>query len=555
MPQDAFTLKHVIKELDELLAGGKISRINQREKDGLTFLIYTKNSTVKLEISANAQNCRLNIGSNEKQAPAAAPNFCMLLRKHLQNAQILKVRQIGFERIAAIDFLCVTEFERAERTLYCEIMGKYSNVILTENGVILGALKTSGIDDGTHRLLLSGAKYNLPPAQDKVNPLDKEELEKVLSEREGELARFISARVLGVCYSTALEMENALGENPSAEDIYNYIVTDDISPCVTYSNGVPNDFKVRSSSPDKKLYPSLLKAQGEYYLYVTKKKEFEDKKRKLDGVLRSAEKKCGKRLEIISSRRQDCEDMDTLKLKGELITANIYAIERGMDSFKAVNYYLENCPEITIALDRQLTPSQNAQKYYKRYAKLKRTVAALDVQEAEAEREKDYLASIRCHLDGADDIADFEGIETELSAAGLIKTADGKNKKKKQEDEPVYRKFLYNGFTIIAGRNNLQNERLTKSLKESDLWLHTQKYHSSHVAILSDGRPIPDDVIKVAAEICGYYSEARQSGKVPVDYTLKKYVKKPNASKAGFVTYTEYKTAVAEPNAHAELKD
>ncbi|MCD7728462.1 MAG: NFACT family protein [Clostridia bacterium] len=555
MPQDAFTLKHVISELDAMLTGGKISRINQPSKDDLTFLIYTKNTTVKLEICAHAQNCRLNIGLSEKQNPQPAPNFCMLLRKHLQNAQIKKIHQIGFERIAAIDFLCANEFESAERILYCEIMGKYSNVILTENGKILGALKTSGIDDGTHRLLLAGAQYRLPPPQDKVNPLEIENLRELFTNRDGDLAKFISDRVLGICYSTALDIENTLGSDASADGVYGYITDDNVTPCVTYADGKPSDFKAKSKSRDKKPYPTLLEAQSAYYAYVNKKKRFEDKKRRMDSALKSAEKKCAKRLAIIHSKRSDCGDMEDIKLKGELITANIYAIERGMASFEAVNYYDENCSKITIPLDRQLSPSENAQRYYKKYAKLKRTAAALDIQQREADREKEYLASIRCHIDAADDEKDFDGIETELAAAGLIKLPEDKRKKKKTDEKPVYRQFIYNGYKIIAGRNNLQNERLTKSLAESDVWLHTQKYHSSHVAVLSEGRSVPEDVIKIAAEICAYYSEARQSGKVPVDYALKKYVKKPSASKAGFVTYTEYKTAIASPDAHADLRN
>ncbi|MCD8040308.1 MAG: NFACT family protein [Clostridia bacterium] len=555
MPQDAFTLKHVITELDALLTGGKISRINQPAKDELTFLIYTAKGNVKLEICAQAQNCRVSIGSAVKENPQSAPNFCMLLRKHLQNAQVLKVYQIGFERIAAIDFLFADEFESAQRTLYCEIMGKYSNVILTENGKILGALKTSGIDDGTHRLLLAGAQYRLPPPQDKVNPLDWQALEAVMPQCGENAAKFISSRVLGICYSTALEMEKTYGGTVTADDVYGYVTGKDTSPCVTYENGVPSDFKVRSLSGNKKDYPTLLQAQTAYYNYVYRKKNFEDKKRRMDSALKAAEKKCEKRLAAIYSKRTECEDMEEVKLKGELITANIYAIERGMASFEAVNYYDENCGKITIALDSRLTPAQNAQRYYKKYAKMKRTVAALDEQQRDAEREKAYLASIRCHIDGADDEKDFDGIETELAAAGLIKLAVDKKKKKKQDEPANFRQFAYGGFKIIAGRNNLQNERLTKGLAESDVWLHTQKYHSSHVGILSGGKTVPDEVIKVAAEICAYYSEARDSGKVPVDYTLKKYVKKPNAAKAGFVTYTDYKTAVAQPDAHTELKE
>lgn len=552
MPQDAFTLRYVIKELDNKLRGGKVSRINQPEKDELTLFIYTANGTVKLEICAHAQNCRLNIGEPDKHNQKAALSFCMLLRKHLQNAEVLSVTQPGFERIAAIKFDCTGDFERAERILYCEIMGKYSNVILTENGKILGAMKTTSLESGARRILFTGAQYELPAPQGKADPTDLSALEEAMNGSVGG-ADFIADKITGISYATAADIEAAFGGTASAKDVYRYVSGEFFSPCVTYKNGAPNDFKACCFYGDKKPYPTLLGAQSAYYSYVCAKKAFEDKKRKLDSALRSAEKKCEKRLGIILSRLEECRDIEDVKLKGELITANIYAIERGAKQLKAVNYYDENMPEITIALDERLTPAQNAQKYYKRYAKLKRTVVALSSQKEETEEEKAYLESIRSSINAADDIMDFEEAETELISLGLIKAENAPKGKKKESPRAPFRRYIYSGFNIIAGRNNMQNERLTKSLGEKDIWLHTQKYHSSHVAILADGREVPEDVIKVAAEICAYYSEARSGAKVPVDYALKKYVKKPSGAKPGFVIYINYKTALAEPVKHEEL--
>ncbi len=552
MPQDAFTLRYVIKELDKKLRGGKVSRINQPEKDELTLFIYTASGTVKLEICAHAQNCRINIGEADKHNQKAALSFCMLLRKHLQNAEVLSVTQPGFERIAAIKFDCADDFERAERVLYCEIMGKYSNVILTENGKILGAMKIASLESGARRILFTGAMYELPAPQGKADPTDLGAIESAMCGSSGG-ADFIADKITGISYSTAVDIEAAFGGKASAQDVYRYVGGEFFSPCVTYRNGAPDDFKVCCFYGDKKSYPTLLEAQSAYYAYVCAKKAFDDKKRKLSSALRSAEKKCEKRLSIILSRLAECRDIEDVKLKGELITANIYAIERGAKALKAVNYYDENMPEITIALDDRLTPAQNAQKYYKRYAKLKRTVVALSGQKKETEEEKAYLESIHCALDSADDMRDFEEVETELASLGLIKEENAPKGRKKESPKAPFRKYLYMGFTIIAGRNNVQNERLTKSLKESDLWLHTQKYHSSHTAILTEGREVPEEVIKVAAEICAYYSEARSGSKVPVDYALKKYVKKPSGAKPGFVVYTNYKTAMAEPKKHEEL--
>ncbi len=559
MPQDAFTLRYVIRELDEKLRGGKISRINQPERDELTLFIYTGNGTVKLEICAHAQNCRINICSGEKTAPKTAPGFCMLLRKYIQNASIVSVTQPGFERIAHFKLRCSNEFEAADRSLYCEIMGKYSNVVLVQDGKILGAMKTTSLEMGAKRLLFPGAEYKLPEAQQKTNPDNAHELRNIFSSFGcGDYdADFLASKIAGISYSTALDIELAYGGNVNAESVHEYINGKFFSPCVTYKDGCPDDFKACCFSTEKKLYPSLLEAQSAYYGYIVKKKAFDYKKRRLLNAVSAAEKKCAKRLSLILSRLDECRDIEDVKLKGELITANIYAIERQSRKLVCVNYYDEDLPEIEISLDPHLTPAQNAQKYYKRYAKLKRTAQALFKQKEDAEKEKYYLESILCALETADEAEDLDETETELELCGVLKPSGAPAsgaKGRKQDEKTPFRHYEYAGFTILAGRNNMQNERLKKSLSGDDVWLHTQKYHSAHVAVLSRGKSVPDDVIKIAAQICAYYSEARDGDKIPVDYTLAKFVKKPSGAKPGFVVYTDHKTALAAPNSHEELR-
>lgn len=548
MPQDAYTLKHVVSELSPIITGGKISRINQPEKDELTFIIYTKKGTVKLEICASAQNNRISFSDDEKPNPVNAPNFCMLLRKHLQNAEILKVEQIGFERIVAFDFLCCSDFSYSQTTLYCEIMGKYSNVILTQNGIILGALKTTSLEDNAKRVLFSGAKYFLPEPQGKANPLNLDELEKIFELKSGDTAKFICANVEGIAYSTALEMQEIYGDSICAQHVYNF-VCEKGEPCVIYKDGEPCDFKVRSVSPSRKTYASLLDAQKAYYAYVYTKHLFETKKRKLKSALSSKIKKCEKKLAQMEQKLFECAEADKIKLKGELITANIYRLERGMDGFEAINYYDENSAKIKIVMDKTLTPAQNAQKYYKKYTKLKRTLESVTVQKAQAQEELNYLNSIKCNICAAELLIDLKETEEELISLGFIKTE--KNNKKKKEIYP-YRTYQADGFKIIAGRNNAQNDRLTKGLSADDIWLHTQQYHSSHVAILSCGKPVPDRVLGIAAEICAYFSDGRMGNKIPVDYTFKRFVKKPSQKALGFVIYTNYKTVLVEPNAHKD---
>lgn len=217
-----------------------------------------------------------------------------------------------------------------------------------------------------------------------------------------------------------------------------------------------------------------------------------------------------------------------------------------MSGFKAVNYYDPDGGEIKIGLDATLSPSQNAQKYYKKYAKLKRTQTSVGAQKEEILQKLGYYESIASHIKSAESPADLDETEEELAGLGLIAAPAAKKKK----TETPYRVFDVLGFKVIAGRNNIQNERLTKSLAPDDVWLHTQKYHSSHVAIITEGKSVPDEVIKIAAEICAYYSEGRDGSKIPVDYTKKKFVKKPPKSNTGFVIYTDYKTALATPDGH-----
>lgn len=550
MPQDAFTLKYISEELKRELIGGKISRIIQPTRDSLIFIIYTARGNVKLEACLSAQATRLSLTDGDTSAPAVAPNFCMLLRKHLQNAEILDIVQPDFERIICFDFKCTSEFTVTVMRLYFEIMGKYSNAILCENGVIVGALKTAAIGENTKRVLFGGVRYCPPQPQQKLSPDDTKAIARLLANYSGDRAAFISENIKGISYSTALDIISFYGENPTAENICDFVFNAPAAPCVVYRDGEPFDFKVRSNEKDKALYPTILDAQRAYYGYIIAKKNFNEKKTKLLSALNSGAKKLEKRLAQMRDKLRECRDMELIKLKGELLTANLYAVKKGDKLLEAVNYYDENGGKIAIELDNSLSPSQNAQKYYKKYAKLKRTKQNVEEQLAAANAQKDYYDCIYAHIAAAESIEDFEETEEELAALKLLKKFETRKKK-----TTPYRSFYCGGFKIIAGRNNVQNERLTKSLFSDDLWLHTQKYHSSHVAVITGGKTVPDEVIKVAAEICAYYSDGRDGDKIPVDYTLKKFVKKPPSSNIGFVIYTDYKTTLATPDRHGEIAD
>ena len=497
----------------------------------------------------------------------------MLLRKHLQNAEILDVRQHEFERIVEIDFFCTTDFSQSKRTLHIELMGKYSNILLTEKGVILGALKTGSLEESTKRILFAGAKYLYPEPQDKISPFDgagmRSRLENHLLthaetlDREG-LARFIFDNVSGLALSTARELvhvaEARLGglgaliappEFPITEFVGRFCLDEPTRPCIKTEGGAYADFfafPVDGGVP----FPTLFEAEDEFYTSRETSKSFELSKRKLENTVRALKKKQTKKLQETLERLAQADKADEYREKGELLTANLYRIEKGASSVTLENWYAEEGGEVKISLDPTLSPSQNAQRYFKTYNKYKRAKEILTPMLKEEEAELSYTDSLLSTVALAENETDLKEITQELTEIGLLRAQKTRVGKKKEEPVP-FREYAFQGFTVFAGRNNLQNDRLLRFASPDDIWLHTQKYHSSHVIIVADGRQVRDEIIKFASEICAYYSDGREGDKIPVDYCKRKFVKKPNKSKAGFVVYTDYKTALATPNPHKEF--
>ena len=562
MPQDAFHIRRLTNELNTLLVGGKVNRISQVNKDELTLIIYTGKSTVKLILSANASNARVCLSLTEKEPAPVAPNFCMLLRKHLQNAEILGVKQHEFERIVEITFHCTSDFSECDRVLYCELMGKYSNVILTEKGLILGALKTTALESDNHRILLAGAKYLYPAPQDKLSPFDgagmRSRLEKHLSLRpEGmddeALSVFLFDNVYGLALPTAREIVKRAKSAgvPLWDFVGDFCENEPCQPCIKMCNGAMSDFFAFPVDGGVEM-PSLCKAEDEFYTSRETKKGFEDKKRKLENTVRALKKKQTKKLQETLERLKDADKADEYRIKGELLTANLYRLEKGMSQVELENWYSEEGGLIKISLDATLSPSKNAQRYFKTYNKYKRAKEILTPMLKTEEAEIDYTDSVASAITAAETALDLKEIETELMEMGLIRAQKERAGAKKKEAVIPFREYEFEGVKIYAGRNNLQNDRLIRLADPDDIWLHTQKYHSSHVIIALEGRQVWDELLLYAAEICAYYSDGRDGDKIPVDYCKKKFVKKPNKSKAGFVIYTDYKTILVKPNSHKE---
>ena len=569
MPQDAFHSHRLATELNTFLKGGRINRISQVNKDELTLIIYTGKQTVKLILSANASNARVCLSLTEKEPAPVAPNFCMLLRKHLQNAEILAVRQYAFERIMEIDLHCTTDFSESTRTLHCELMGKYSNVVLTENGIILGALKTTALEDSSRRVLLPGARYEYPVPQDKLSPFDgagmRSRLENYLSTRmedvDGEsLAFFLFENVSGLALPTAREIvlraakvaggvKNTLSSAygaPLWTFVGEFCENEPCAPCLKMQNGQAVDFFAFpvENGVEK---PSLCKAEDEFFTSRESKKGFEDKKRKLENTARGLKKKLTKKLQDTLERLKEAEKAEEYRVKGELLTANLYRVEKGMSGVELENWYDEKGGTVKITLDTTLSPAKNAQRYFKIYNKHKRTAEILTPMLKNEQAEIAYVDSVLVSIINAENALDLKEIEQELTELGLLRAPKERVGGKKKEAPLPYREFTFDGFTIYAGRNNIQNDRLLRDASPDDIWLHTQKYHSSHVIIAVRGGQVRDEVILRAAEICAYYSDGRDGDKIPVDYCKRKFVKKPNKSKAGFVIYTDYKTVLVKP--------
>ena len=569
MPQDAFTLSRVATELNALLKSAKVNKINQPDKDEVILHLYNAGKNYKLLISTNANTARVDLTNAEKPNPLTAFGFCMLLRKHLLTAEIVKVELVGYERIIKITFDAKNDFfERRERAIYAEIMGKYSNIVLTEDEKILGSLKAFNLDIGSLRPLCAGLKYTLPIKQDKFYPHEKE-YEKQLFDLLNDgtsvnLGAFIFEKVIGVSKQTANEIAHAFtikyGEISTdnalnlTDFITDFFVNSPSNPVIKKNeNGKVKDFLVidyQSFLGESIKKDSVLNAQSEYYSVVDTNRIFDEKKRKLISIVKKSSDKLYKRQSIIFNKKKDASDLENDKIKGELLISNLYRIKQG-DEFAVLENYYDEMKPIRIALDKTISPNKNAENYYKRYNKKKRTLEVLVSQEDELKGEIDYIKSLFSEIETAKDIFDLVEIENELKEIGLIKSAKKAGKKKNEKVQ--YTTYRISGFNIKVGKNNIQNDALLKLAEGNFIWLHVKSFHSSHVFIESKDGLVPDSVLVKAGEICAYYSEVKNGEKIEVDYTLKKFVKKPNGAKPGFVNYTNQRSIVVIPSKNEEF--
>ena len=564
MAYDALTLSVLADELAGTLIGGKITKIYQPERDEIILFVFNK-QTYKLLISSNAGVNRIHITEMPTDNPKTAPSFCMLLRKHLTNATIIAITQMPYERV--LEFALQVNDElgyKKEMKLIFELTGKTSNIILTdESYTILDSIKHLPQDLDSKRIVISGAKYAFFPPQVKILPFDLPRVREFLSTCGTPLRKTLPEVLLGVSQSTVNEILYKIDENDHST-ITHSLVVDRLAqyktnlankhPNVVLRDGNPidvNPFDYQSVAGEKIYFETLNRAHDYYYYLLDKTQRALSKAKSISTVVKNAVSRTEKKLALQRQSVLEAESREQFRHYGDLILSNIWQIKQGSEALTCYDYDTET--DVTIPLDKQLTPQQNAQAYYKKYRKLKSSAEHNSKLIEENTKLLEHLTTIKASLKYCVEADDLQQIRDELVELGLIRE---KQQSKKKIDTPIKPlKYDVHGYTVYVGKNNAQNNFVTfKLAKPDDIWLHTQKAHSSHVVIANDKScTIPDSVILAAAEICAYYSQANNGSKIPVDYTAKSNVKKPNKAPLGFVVYDTYQTILVNPDRHVTL--
>ena len=555
MAFDGIVTMAAAKEMRPVIISGKIDKVYQPEADELVFNIHTKRGNVKLYASVNPAAARIHFIENSLQNPPAPLPFCMLLRKHIQGARVTDVAQVGSERIIEISLETLNELGfTVSKKLIFEIMGKHSNIVLLDisSGKIIDCIKHVSIDVNRVRQLLPGIIYKYPPAQDKIpfKELLPEGSPSVFLPPE---AKAIQRTVGGVSPSFAQEM--AASEDPLSflRSAARIIEEGRFCP-VVYSDdkGSPKEFHIIPLSEyedvcQKKEFDSLSLCLEYYYAHKQSSNKLHQKASDLERSVSSQLDKLYLKEQRLREDLLKAENSESLRLYGELLTANIHQVRPGDKSTSVINYY--DGSTVTIPLDPRLSPSKNAQQYFKKYGKAKTAVKEKQLQLRTNESDIKYLDSVMSYLKNASDVSEIEALRRELEETGYLRKRKipGGFKEKKISSKP-YRYILPGGCEVLVGRNNRENDILTfKTASSRDIWMHTKDIPGSHVIVKTSCEEISDEDLYTAASIAAYHSKGRESENVPGDYVRVKYVKKPAGAKPGMVIFTNNKTVWVDP--------
>lgn len=579
MPFDGLVLNAVCRELEEKLSGGRIERIYQPGKMELVLLVHKPGGRQRLFLSADARNARAHLTTMSRENPAAPPLFCMVLRKHLEGGRVSGFAQPGLERVLLIKIDARDELGRpAEKRLVCEIMGKHSNIILFDpaTDTIIDGIKRYSHAVSRFREVLPGRPYLSPPSQEKLDPLSlsEEDFRRACldSPLDTPLPSLLQRRFEGlstvtcreIIYRTGLAPETLLNHCGHYElrliwqefsKIISQADTGLLKPClVTGRKGEPVDFAaVDLSHLDQNRKHGEMNCLLDLFFSARESLERLSRQRNsLAALLNKEISRIGKKVDLYGAGLDDTAGLEKLGLYGELLTANLYRLKQGLTEVSLENYHKEHNPPVTIPLDPQRTPVENAQSYFKKYQKAKSTRLALHSLHAQALEELEYLDGIATALDQAADLSELAEIKQELLDQKYLKQpAPGPGTKSKKEKH-VPKPFSFqstDGFRLFVGKNNKQNDYLTmKMAREDDIWLHAKDIPGAHVIIRAEGKEPPPATLAEAAGLAAFFSKARKSTSVPVDYTLKKHVHKPKGARPGMVIYERQKTIMAAPD-------
>ena len=567
MAFDGITIAAMVRELHLNLDGGRFNKIAQPEADELLITGKGANGQCRLLLSASASLPLIYFTSKNKPSPMTAPNFCMLLRKHIGSARVSDIKQPGLER--------VVEFERdpCKKVLIMELMGKHSNIIFCDDkNMILDSIKHVSSHMSSVREVLPGREYFIPQTQDKLDPLtvSEELFREVVCRKPCNISKAIYSSLTGispvvaeeVCFRASVdgsEAAQALDETAQVHLYHTFcrlmdqIKEGDFSPNIVYRGEEPVEYGVfafQQYGPEYHSveFDSVSEMLETYYATKNTLTRIHQKSSDLRRIVQTALERNRKKLTLQEKQMKDTAKKDKYKVYGELINTYGYGLEDGCKSFKALNYYTNE--EITIPLDPTMTPAENSKKYFDKYGKLKRTEEALTEQIADTRSEIEHLESVSNALDIALAESDLAQIKEELMEYGYIKKHyDRKKGQKAQSKSKPFHYVTEDGYDIYVGKNNFQNDELTfKFATGNDWWFHAKKMAGSHVVVKSKDGELPDHIFEIAGQLAAYYSKGRTAPKVEIDYIQKKQVKKPAGAKPGFVVYYTNYSLMAEPS-------
>ena len=563
MAFDGIVTQAITHELKNNLIGGKIDKIHQPDKNTILLGIYSNSIHYALNICIDAHNCRINLTTNSKANPLVAPNFCMLLRKHLIGGKISDIEMYGLERLVKINIETINEFNEIEtKSLIIELMGKHSNIILiNDKNIIIDSLRHIFATDTIYRDILPSRTYSSPTSekldytkisdiysifQDNLN-LSVEEFSKLFANTFNGFSLSFVKSSLEKCNITIINKENLL----ELQKYINNILTfpNNLYFTEVYKNNKLSDFTLSLGNDItvEKFY--LNKFIDNFYFSRETEETFNNCKNNVLKLVTDSQKKLLNRLNSINNKLKDCEERDKYRLYGELITSNLYKLTNTHTDYIELENYYDNNNLIKIPLDRKYSPNINAKHYFKKYNKLKNALQIVSVQKFETENELNYIDSIIFEIELASSTKELQEILDEISENLIKKKVSQKkkntknSKKKKQEKQYSPLHFNIDNFDVYVGKNNKENDWLTFTFaNKNDIWLHTKDIQGSHVILKNSGQNVSDDTLVKCAKLAVEHSKAKFSSNVPVDYCKVQYVKKPNGAKPGMVIFTNNKT-------------